>query len=239
MNESYLSWKGWDRAEFGRCGREDALYYAKELRTIGIFSVDGLRIGELGYGNGAFAGWVRSAGGRWFGKEASQELLRRGEGAGFAVFGLDIAFSTICGSSSLDLIVAFDVIEHMNLEAIRSFLTDAKAALRAGGQLLVRCPSGDSPFSGAMYRGDLTHRTLLGSSAIRALAKETGLEIRQIRSPSLPVWGLGPIRAARRMAVLTAHYFAFALVGRVLMGAADAVISPNKIVVLQKNCLPT
>lgn len=234
MTACYPRWKGWQGAEFGRFEPEDALYFAQELRASGIASVVGLRIAELGYGNGAFAGWVRKAGGHWIGREAIPELQKRAVEAGFDVIASEAGFSSVCGPEQLDLIVAFDVIEHLELDAIRSFLVEATEALRPGGLLLLRLPSGDSPFSGAIYRGDLTHRTLLGSSAIRQLAIEAGFEPWQVRSPSLPICGLGPVRAARRLAVRLAQMLVFSFVRKVLMGNDTAVLSPNMIVVLRK-----
>ena len=235
MTDCYVGWKSWHGADFGRFGHEDDLYYTQELHASGIASVLGLRVGELGYGNGAFAGWVRKAGGHWVGREAIPELQQRAAEAGFDVIASESDFSKACGSGKLDLMVAFDVIEHMELDAIRSFLGEAKEALRSGGLLIVRFPSGDSPFSNANYRGDLTHRTLLGSSAARQLAMEAGLEVCQVRSPTLPVWGLGPMRAARRMAIRLLQILAFSFVRHVLMGHCNAVLSPNMVVVLRKD----
>lgn len=234
MTNCYMGWKGWHGADFGRFEPEHALYYTQELHASGIASISGLRVGELGYGNGVFAGWVRKAGGHWVGREAIPEMQQRAEQAGFEVIASETDFSNVCGPGKLDLIVAFDVIEHLELDAIRSFLSEAKEALRPGGLLLLRLPSGDSPFSGAIYRGDLTHRTLLGSSAARQLALEAGLEVCQVRSPVLPVWGLGPVRAVRRMAARLLQTLAFSFVRHALMGHSAAVLSPNMIVVLRK-----
>jgi SAM-dependent methyltransferase len=238
MTDSYADWKGWRGADFGRFGREDAYYYAQELRASDVASVLGLRVAELGYGNGTFAGWVRRAGGHWVGREAIPELQARATEAGFDVIASKADFSSAFGPGMLDLIVAFDVIEHLELDAIRSFLAEAKEALTPGGLLLVRVASGDSPFSGAVYRGDLTHRTLLGSGAARQLAMDAGLEVCQVRSPVLPVWGLGLVRATRRMAVRLTQTLVFSVVRHVLMGNASAVVSPNMIVVLRKEGVP-
>jgi SAM-dependent methyltransferase len=234
MTDSYVGWKGWQGCDFGRFETEDSLYYALELQASGITTVHGLSVGELGYGNGTFAGWVRKSGGQWVGRETIPELQQRAVQAGFHVIGADSSFSNACGPARLDLIVAFDVIEHLELNAIRSFLGDAQEALKPGGLLLVRVPSGDSPFSSLIYHADLTHRTLLGSSAARQLAVEAGLQACQIRAPVLPVRGLGPVRAMRRFAVRLMQTMAFGFVRNVLMGDSSAVLSPNMILVLRK-----
>lgn len=234
MTDRYLGWKRWHSADFGRFLAEDAIYYDHELRASGIASTNGLCIGELGYGNGAFAGWAKAGGAHWVGREAIPELHERALQAGFEAIHSDIEFPVACGPGKLDLIVAFDVIEHLDLEAIRSFMGESWMALKSGGMMLLRMPSGDSPFSGAIYRGDLTHRTLLGSGAVRQLAMQAGFDVRQTRPPVLPVWGLGLRRALRRASVHVVQALVFSAIRRLLMSQESAVVSPNMIVVLRK-----
>ena len=234
MSEGYMGWKGWDETPFGEFTQEHAAYYAHELRTAGIPDVSGLSIGELGYGNGPFAGWARRSGARWIGREAIPELQARAAQAGYEVVDAAAGFADACGRDRFDLIAAFDVVEHLDLEAIRSFLADAHAALKPGGVLLIRVPSGDSPFSGAIYRGDVTHRTLLGSSAARQLALEAGFETHQLRAPVLPTRGVGLVRGVRRKAVHMVQGAAFAFIRNLLMANRGAVLSPDMVVVLRK-----
>lgn len=239
MRNSYIGWKDWQLDDFGHFGHEDALNYAQELEASGIASVHRLKIAELGFGNGSFVGWVRNAGGIWVGREAIPDLQKRAVQAGFEVIGLDADLSSAFGPGKLDLIVAFDVIEHLELDTIRSLLSEAKDSLKEGGLLLFRVLSGDSPFSGAIYHGDFTHRTLLGSSAVRQLAMEAGLAVCQIRSPVLPICGLGFVSAARRIVVCLTRALVFAFVRHILMGNGRAMISPNMIIVLRKEAAPS
>ena len=234
MIDRYLDWKAWDGVDFGRFSQEDAIYFTHELRNSGFDSLVGLRIGELGFGNGCFGGWVHKAGGKWVGREAISELQQRAKNAGFDVVSADETFSDVYGAASFDLIVALDVIEHLKIENIRIFLAECKEALKPGGVLIFRVPSGDSPFSGAIYYGDLTHRTLLGSSAVRQIAVESGLNVVKICSPVLPVRGMGLFRGSRRLAVWLVQIIVFPVIRSFLMGNGSAVISPNMIVVLQK-----
>jgi len=230
--DRYVEWKKWDAADFGDVAREDSIYYDHELKASGISSLRGLSVGELGYGNGSFAGWVQASGGRWLGREVIPALQTRAAAAGFATIAPGTTFATVSGAASIDLVVAFDVIEHLELDAIRSFLQEVKVALKPGGLAVLRLPSGDSPFSSAIYRGDLTHRTLLGSSAIRQLAHEAGLEVRQLRAPVLPMRGYPTIRIVRRAAVRVAQSIAYGFIREILMGNGTAVLSPNMIAVL-------
>src|SRR5262249_17172195 len=184
--------------------------------------------------DGGLDGWACGGGAQRVGRESSQALQARAVEAGLDILTPDSSMSNAWGDSALDLIVAFDVVEHMNLSAIRSFLREAKAALKPGGLLLLRIPSGDSPFVSAIYWGDMTHCTLLGSGAVRQLALELDLEVRQIRSPVLPMIGLPMPRLVRRAGVRFARWIMFSFIRTVLMGNVSAILSPNMIVVLAR-----
>jgi len=232
-DEHYLQWKGWPSNAFGGYSREEALYFSAELRRAGIRTTAGLRVAELGFGNGAFAGWIRDIGGHWMGLEAIPALIDRARAAGFEAKRSDVGFEELHGPAALDLVVAFDVLEHLELPHIRAVLAGAKTALKPSGLVIARVPSGDSPFSGAIFHGDLTHRTLLGSSAIRQLARELGFTAIQVRPPEFPARGLGLRRFVRRTAVNAARHLAGALIANVLLADRDAVITPNLTFVLR------
>lgn len=233
-DRDYLAWKGWSGDAFGKYSREEAIYFQRELARSGIKASAGLRVAELGFGNGAFAGWIRDEGGHWAGLEVIPALLDRARDAGFEARKAQDGLGALAPAASQGLVVAFDVLEHLALAEIRAFLADARRVLKPGGLLIARVPSGDSPFSAAIYRGDITHQTLLGSSAVRQLATEAGFDVMQIRAPILPVWGLGPGRTLRRAVIQLIRSLSFPLIRNVLMGNAAAVISTNMLVVLRR-----
>lgn len=231
---NYLKWKGWSADAFGSYSLDDAIYFRSEIARSGIKSMSGLRVAELGFGNGAFAGWVRNVGGNWVGLEIIPTLLSRAREAGFEVVNASDGLESIVPEAHHDLIVAFDVLEHLDTNGIRAVLEGARKALKPGGLFLARVPSGDSPVSTAIYRGDLTHRTLLGSSAVRQLASEAALEVVQLREPVLPLRGLRPSRVIRRVVLLPIRAFAFSFIRNILMADSSAIVSPNMIVVLRR-----
>lgn len=238
MTHSYVSWKQWHGHDFGYYSHETALYFELELRQCGLGKIDGLKVGELGFGNGAFAGWVRDQKGNWIGREAIQVLSDRAAAKGFVTVGPHTTFAGTLGSSALDAIVAFDVLEHLGIDQIKNFLNDAWIALNPGGILIARLPSGDSPFVGQIFHGDLTHRTLLGSSAVKQLAGETGFEVLQQRAPAFPLMGFGLNRKLRRLIVYGLQTMVAWCVRSIIMGNSQAVISPNMLVVLGKPVKP-
>lgn len=228
-NENYLSWKGWKAEEFGRYTLSDDLYYAAELDRARIRSG---RILELGFGNGGFAAWAKS---RtcfdYHGAELQPELVARARLAGLNA----IDSSATWGQpDSFDAIVAFDVLEHIPLADLPPLLRRIRDCLKRGGLFLARFPSGDSPFARHVQYGDVTHRTVIGTGMVQQLALGAGLDVLQIRSPALPMWGLGLRVALRRAGVLMLR----AIISRILRVAffnnVPHVTTENMVIVLAK-----
>jgi SAM-dependent methyltransferase len=231
----YREWKGWSAESFGSYSPAMAAYYEAELARTRLDPATRLDVLELGFGNGRFAGWARSKGFAYAGSELNPDLLASAAAAGFRTYDSDLGrmFAEL-GPESLDLVVAFDVLEHLELDALESLLESIRQALRPGGCLLARVPSGDSPFGRAVYHGDLTHRLALGSSAVRQLAVRHGFHVEDIGPPRLPLRGAGLRRAVRRALVLAARK----VIGRVINAAfhhnQPRVITSNLVFVLSK-----
>jgi hypothetical protein len=80
----------------------------------------------------------------------------------------------------------------------------------------------------------MTHRTIIGSSAVRQLAAESGFEVIAIREPSFPVIGLGLKRAIRRSVVLAFRSCINRFISIVMMGNSKVVLTPNLCFVLKR-----
>ena len=230
----YLEWKNWSSAEFGLCSREDALYYACECAQSGLYDTRGVKVLEIGFGNGSFAGWVSGKGAKYFGLEAIHDLVDIGRTQGYLTYDSDTPLSEITEAGSVDLVVAFDIFEHLELEVLISILRDIYDSMKNGAVLLLRVPSGDSPFSRAIQHGDLTHRLVLGSSAARQLAVSAGFEVISVRPPALPLWGLGISSFLRRSLVAGLRCIIYSLISNVLMDGKKPVLSPNMVCVFRK-----
>lgn len=161
-------------------------------------------------------------------------MVERGREKLYEVYSSNAALTNVVESDSLDIVVAFDVLEHCDQLSLRSLLREAHSILKPSGCLIARVPSGDSPFGRAVQHGDLTHRLTLGSSAVRQLADEIGFLVRQIREPAFPLLGLGTASFLRRLGVWVARRLVFPVVRRMFMGGADIVLSPDMTFVLVK-----
>lgn len=76
--------------------------------------------------------------------------------------------------SSLDAVVAFDVIEHFTKDELVDFVDAVHGALRPGGRWIIHAPNASSPFVGAVRYGDFTHEQAFTTSSMRQLLEASG-----------------------------------------------------------------
>lgn len=232
--DSYREWKDWSAQAFGEVSRADGAYFAAELARCGVTNLARVTVLEIGFGNGAFASWATQRGAIYKGVEVISELVQRGREKGFDVYSADVPLDTCVEQGALDIAVAFDVFEHLDQADLSAMLTKVYNALKSGGALIARVPSGDSPFAGAIQHGDFTHRLIIGSSAVRQLASSVGYLVEQVREPAFPIHGGGLKSSARRAAVRLARSLAYPIVTNLFMGGGSPVLSPTMLFVLRK-----
>lgn len=230
----YGEWKGWSGGTFGVCDAATARYFAVEVAMAGVEPVAGRRVHEIGFGNGEFARWCIEAGVTYSGTERLDELVAAGVALGFDVHSEARRLQALCGVNSLDAVVAFDVFEHLDVGDWHEVLAQCLACLRPGGVVLGRIPSGDSPFSRAIQYGDITHKVVIGSSAVRQIAGRCGFEVLQVREPAFPLRGRGIVSVLRRAMVAAARAAVFPILRTVFLGNRQAVLTPNMVFVLRK-----
>jgi hypothetical protein len=134
--------------------------------------------------------------------------------------------------ATLDLVVAFDVLEQLDLNVLLERLRLFRDLLKPGGCLLARTPSGDSPFGRAMQYGDITHRVVLGSSAVEQIAGLCGFDVRRIGAPAIPISGVPFITGARRLGLRLLQQALTALVRLAFHSNRKTVIDAAMVFVL-------
>ena len=230
----YQEWKNWSHQEFGKYNTEQSIYYKKECIKCGLTNLSGLNIVEIGFGNGSFAGWAIHSGAKYYGIETIPELVDIGKAMGFNTYSSETPWQEITTLSSIDLVVAFDVFEHIEINLLTSMLKEVHKYMGKNSVLMFRVPSGDSPFSRSIQHGDLTHCTVLGSSAIYQLAANTGFEVHLISSPAFALWGQGVISFIKRSIVTCSRSIVYPLITHLLMGGGKPILSPNMICIFKK-----
>ena len=160
--DTYIEWKKWD-APGGELSKHRKQYFAKELQKTGVTVP--ARLLEIGFGKGEFLQWAKGEGFEVEGIEILQELVDEVSQQDVKVWKADPAAEDFtCEEPAYDLIVAFDVLEHLDLEQIRNFLRNAESLLTPGGKILLRYPNAGSPFGQILYHGDYTHKTAMTKS---------------------------------------------------------------------------
>jgi SAM-dependent methyltransferase len=171
--DDYASWKDWRPEHFGRFTPRENRYFRWHVRRA-IGDRVPLRVLEVGFGNGAFLGWLRAQGHQAHGVETNTRLCEVARAHGFPAFE---SLEQLPAAECFDLIAAFDVAEHIPRDALPGWMKALRERCKDGGCLLLRCPNGDSPFGLPNQHGDLTHVTAIGSSLLRQVAQMSGWRI--------------------------------------------------------------
>lgn len=231
-NELYLKWKAWEENRFAIYNAKDDATFALEFNKARISITDESSILEVGFGNGTLAGWVLHKTRHYVGTELNPNLIKRAIAAGIEAYPATTDLTDVAAGRKFELVVMFDVLEHMSLEEITQILTSARHCLTKNGKIIFRVPSGDSPFSGHLMYGDITHRTALGSYAIRQLAEIADLQVVSIHSAAYPIFGMGLPIALRRATVSLARKLTGIAIKAIYYANENVVISPTLVSVL-------
>ncbi len=85
-------------------------------------------------------------------------------------------------------ILSIDVLEHLTREEGLDLLEGVYLALRPGGTVILQVPNLASPFGGAVYFGDLTHRTGFTETSIRQVLGLAGFSQVEVRPTGPGLW---------------------------------------------------
>lgn len=185
-DDEYRKWKSWNNSSFGNLTRFDIIYFDSELaKAKRNFRTDSSVL-EIGFGNGSFLTYAKQKQWQVVGTEANDELVAVAREAGFSV--RQAADMSAFDHDSFDLVVAFDVLEHIPQEELPAFLTTISQILKKGGMFVARFPNGDSPFGLANQNGDITHVTSLGSAKVNYLMQRADFDILSVAGEAMPVF---------------------------------------------------
>lgn len=70
---------------------------------------------------------------------------------------------------SFDVVITFDVLEHLTRDEIFLVADEVNRILRIGGIWLIHVPNASSPFFGNIRYGDITHETAFTQSSLRQI----------------------------------------------------------------------
>jgi len=169
---SYDEWKSWKKEEFSQLGKKDEIYFETILKP--HLLIPSSTVLEIGFGNGSFLAFGKQKGYSIFGVEIIPELVERANELGFNAF-LDL--NEIPKDVKFDMIVMFDVLEHIEQEKIIPFLAQLHVLLNDNGILILRTPNGSSPFGLTNQHGDITHCTIVTPPKLDYWSQGTNFEL--------------------------------------------------------------
>ncbi|MBU6229242.1 MAG: class I SAM-dependent methyltransferase [Cyanobacteria bacterium REEB459] len=187
-SNSYLKWKRWDEQTFGNLKKNNSVYFSTEISRLKDKLPKTVKVLEIGFGNGSFLTFARTRGWDISGTEVNRELIEIAKQNGFDVY--ESEDLTCFSDKTFDLIVAFDVLEHIPQSVLESFIFQVKRVLKDGGFFVARFPNGDSPFGLKVQNGDMTHVTTIGSGKIFYLGAKTNMDVVFLGGRAEPIIGM-------------------------------------------------
>jgi SAM-dependent methyltransferase len=203
--------------------------------TFGRLGLEGcVAILEIGFGEGRFLDWAKRRGHTAEGVEILPEMVDHARTRGHVVH-LGPVHQLEQDGPRFDLIVAFDVIEHLTLSEILDLLNSADRLLKDGGRIVIQFPNAGSPFSALYQSGDVTHRCALSADLLQQICPTRGWAVSQYFNARVT-----SSRFVKRLKWIVAHrvrdllelIFGFAYYG------IRCPLDPNIVVVLER-CRPT
>jgi 2-polyprenyl-3-methyl-5-hydroxy-6-metoxy-1,4-benzoquinol methylase len=180
-NENYIDWKGWDSNSFTLTSDLEKAYFENIFRFIGLKKSS--KILEIGFGNGGFLGYALSKNHQCDGVEVNKSLVNLALENKFSVFS---SIYEIEDNKKYDLIVLFDVIEHIPEIEIKNFIKKLSTLLSKSGSIFLRFPNGASPLGLANQHGDITHCNIITLPKLNYWCQDTSLNIFLSRGSVLP-----------------------------------------------------
>lgn len=176
---NYFKKRVYKEYEFGNNIVEDLAsrqHYLKWLIDKSIPFDKNTKIFELGCGNGILLKYLQSSGYKFCsGVDVSPSQVMASQKQGIVVEQADLIDSLKSKKSkSIDVIIAFDVIEHLSKNELLDLADEVFRVLSENGRWIIHCPNGDSPFFSVVRYGDWTHEQVFTDTSLRQLARVVG-----------------------------------------------------------------
>jgi SAM-dependent methyltransferase len=132
---------------------------------------------DLGCGHGALVYFARRAGYRNVrGIDASPEQVADANRLGIDGISQGDVFESLRSlpDASQDVIVTFDLIEHLKKDELLLLADEVRRALKGDGRWIIHTPNAGSPFFGMVRYGDYTHEQAFTPSSINQVLSVSG-----------------------------------------------------------------
>ena len=231
-DEQYMRWKEWDPSSFGQLDEYFSDYYDLELSS--RLPREGIKLIDVGFGNGAILTYAKKRGWRATGIEINDRLLETARSAGFLAFD---NLQCLEDDGNYDLITAFDVLEHLSNDQITSMLAEVRRLLSDSGIFVARFPNGDSPLGRIYQHADVTHVSTIGMGKVSYYCSSAGLKLDYIGRPA-KTKSKTFMGAMRQKAALLARNMLERTIAELYFGGSSVPFCINYLVVLSKSSVP-
>ncbi|MCO1654058.1 methyltransferase domain-containing protein [Pseudonocardia humida] len=167
--------------------RERLGVYLPRVRDAVRADADGPRVLDVGPGRGEWLALLAEAGVPAVGVDDNLPMVEHLRGRGLDVVHTDgTGHLETVEPGSLDVVTAFHVVEHLDLESLLGLLAAARRALRPGGLLVAETPNPTNLVMGACnFHLDPTHRTPIPPAQLEFLVRASGFA-------DVQTWALHP-----------------------------------------------
>ena len=158
-------------------GLRPRLPYLRKLVSRHFPADHDARILDLGCGHGALLYVLRAAGYRnAIGVDDSPEQVAAARRLGIDGVSRGDLVQTLTDTpdTSLDVVVAFDVIEHFGKDELVPLVDDVRRVLHPGGIWIVHVPNSEGPFGARMRDWDFTHEAAYTRTSLSQLLHCSG-----------------------------------------------------------------
>jgi len=228
-NNTYINWKNWNEDSFSKTSNLEKAYFLNIFKLLKLKST--AKILEIGFGNGAFLGYAVSKKFHCDGVETNESLVDLAVDKNFSAYK---ALEEINQNTKYDLIVLFDVIEHIHADKIESFFSDLSFYLQDSGSIFLRFPNGSSPLGLANQHGDITHCNIVTLPKLNYWCYNSNLKVVFSRGDTLPfIFNHNLLKMPSRLIKLFFHLITERFI-RLISSQSKGVLSSNLQAVIKK-----
>ena len=230
MKNNYMNWKSWSPDSFGKESGLERAYFANIIRL--LKPKNSSKVLEIGFGNGSFLGYMDRNGFDISGVEINNNLVDLAVNRNFNAY---TSIDKIDLNIKYDLIILFDVLEHIPENKVDSFLRKISFRLKDEGLLFLRFPNGSSPLGLENQHGDITHCNIITMPKLNYWCNNLSLQVKLVRGDIRPfIFKHNYFKMPSRLLKRFLYYISEKLV-RTISIQSKGILSSNLEVIVAKN----